>query len=72
MNNFVVEIEVDSPEPEQKLDIKAYLRKAIAVEINIYNPFDEIVQFDVDKQVKMLYLETIYIFKKKLENSEDE
>lgn len=42
--------DVASPEPESTLDIKATVRGAVAVEISLANPLDQIVSFTVDLQ----------------------
>lgn len=52
---FAVEIKVSSPAPEATLDIKSFIRKAAAVEINVTNPLDEVLEFAVDLQAEGLF-----------------
>lgn len=44
---YAVELEADSPTPEQTLEVKAFARKAAAVQISMTNPLDEVLEFDV-------------------------
>ena len=44
---FAVELNVLSPDPEQILEISAYLREVVAIEIDLSNPLNEEVVFDI-------------------------
>jgi len=45
---YAVEVHADPPDPEKKLQVRAFVRKTVAIEINIQNPLNEVVEFDID------------------------
>ena len=44
---YTVEVNAESPDPEQILELSTFVRKAVAVEIGLENPLDEPIMFDV-------------------------
>jgi len=44
---YTVEVITAPPQPQQKIELKCAVRDAIAVDINLVNPMDDVVVFDV-------------------------
>lgn len=44
---YTVEIQASAPEPEDKLEINSFVRRAVSVEIALANPLAEVVDFEV-------------------------
>lgn len=44
---YGLEVDSKSPTPEASLEISAFLRKMVSVEIGIVNPLDEVLEFEV-------------------------
>ena len=44
---YTVEVRTESPKPEKSLDLKSFVRKAVAVEISLDNPLREPITFEV-------------------------
>jgi len=45
---YAVEVHAEPPDPEKRLSVRAFVRKTVAIEINIQNPLNDVVEFDVD------------------------
>jgi len=57
---YTLEIRAGGPDPEDRLRISAFVRKAVAVEISLVNPLAEVVEFEVSLQGHGLIGEPVF------------